>query len=139
LEIKKVINPFANQQEKKIHWGTAFSMWEISRHKVVGIPVLDLFLKHVKDNNLKLLIQNGIDLLAMPHVEKIQNFMKEHDLTYPALPPRDSFDDQQISRAIIEILRLSLLHENYAYMSTTKESERNLIWNIIKDDRIKTR
>lgn len=135
MDIKDVINTITGQSEEKIHWGSAYSLWEVCRHKVIGLPVLDMLLSHVQDSELKVLIEAGIEMNAIPHVEKLQKFMKDHDLTYPPLPSRNAIDDQQIGRAIKEILRLSLNHEIHAFMSTTRDNERDLFWDIMSDDR----
>jgi hypothetical protein len=138
MNIKDIVNSFneiTGHEVDDLHWGSAYSLWEVCRHKVIGIPVLDLFIDHVDDSELKRLIQEGIELNAIPHVEKLQRFLKDHDLTYPPLPARRAIDDQQIGRAIKEILRLSLNHEMHAFMSTTRDNERDLFWNMMDDDK----
>lgn len=138
MKMKDVVNTISaitGQTEEQVHWGSAYSLWEVSRFKVTGLPVLDLFIDHVKDQDLKRLIQAGIEMDAIPHIEEIQQFMKQHNLTYPPLPARKAIDDQQIARAMLEILRLGLTHEVHAFMSTTRDNERDLFWNILTDDR----
>lgn len=135
MDIKNVINAITSPDEEKIHWGSAYSLWEVCRHKVIGLPILDLLLKEVQDPQLKLAIEMGIESNVIPHIEKIQKFMKEHNLAYPPTPPRGSIDDEQIGRAIKEILRLGLNHEIHAFMSTSRNNERDLFWSILSDDR----
>ena len=135
MSIKGVINTFSGQNEEKIHWGSAYSLWEVCRNKVIGLPVLELLLSNVKDSELKLLIKAGIEMNAVPAIEKIQEFLKDHKLTYPPMPPRNAIDDEQIGRAITEILRLSLTHEIHALMSTSRNGERDLFWNMMSEDK----
>lgn len=138
MDIRSVVNAIsavADLPEEKIHWGSAYSAWEVCRHKVIGIPVLDLLVSQVRDPELKRLIQEGTELNAIPHAKELQNFLHEHDLTYPPLPARNAIDDEQIARALKEIIRLALNHEVHAFMSTTRDSERDLFWSILSDDR----
>jgi hypothetical protein len=135
MNLKNVINTVTGEETEKIHWGSAYSLWEVCRHKVIGLPVLDLLLSNTQDSELKLLIKEGIEKNAIPHIEELQKFMKKHDLTYPPLPTRNSIDDQQIGKAIKEIIRLALNHEIHALMSTSRASERDLFWDILYDDR----
>jgi hypothetical protein len=135
MDIKDVINTFTNQPDEKIHWGSAYSLWEVCRHKVIGLPVLELLLSYVQDPELKILLKAGIELNAIPHIEKLQKFMKEHSLTYPPFQARNAIDDEQIGRALIEILRHSLNHEIHAFMSITRDNERDLFWGILSEDK----
>lgn len=134
MDLKGVTNMFSSPDNKKIHWGSAYSLWEVCRYKVIGIPVLDVFLNNVQDEELKHLLQLGINTMVIPHVEKIQKFLKERGLTYPPLPERCSLSDQEIARAIKEIIRLGLTHDMHAFMSTSRNDERNLLKNIMIDD-----
>lgn len=129
-----LMNKFSNQSHK-IHWGGASALWDITRHKIIGIPVLDLLHETAQDSDLKKLIRSGTDMVAIPHIKELQEFLEKEQLAYPPMPSRHNIDDAQIGLAIAEILRLSLVLDNIAFMSVTRDGLRKLVWDIIEEDK----
>ncbi|MFZ5966102.1 MAG: DUF3231 family protein [Bacillota bacterium] len=118
-----------------IHWGGAAGLWDICRHKAIGVPVLESLYRSAEDNELKNLIKSGIDMTAMPHIQKLQDFLAKEQLAAPPIPPRNKMDDQHIGLAIAEILRLSLVLDNIVFMSVTRSDLRKLVWDIMEEDK----
>lgn len=118
-----------------LHWGGSSGLWDICRHKIIGIPVLDILHDLCEDPELKRFIKTGTEMQAVPHVEKIQEFLKKEELAYPSMPQRKKITDQQIGLAIMEILRLSLVLDNIAFMDATRGDLRKFIWDITEDDK----
>ncbi len=124
-----------SERPKGMHWGSALALWDICRNKVIGVPVLDMFAGLAKDPELKEFISNGIERVAMPNIERIQEMMKKEGLTYPPMPQRKTLGDQQIAMAIREILRLAIDLDYRGFMETTRKDVRNLLWDVITDDK----
>lgn len=130
----KITDIFTDKPHK-LHWGGTSALWDICRHKIIGVPVLDLFYDLAEDEDLKRLIKVGTEMRAIPHIEKIQNYMQKEELAYPGMPERKKLNDQQIGMALMEILRLSLILDNISFMGATREDLRKFIWNITEDDK----
>jgi len=131
LNLKDML--LSNQHD--LHWGGAFGLWDICRHKIIGLPVLDLFYDLVKDPDLKNLIKAGTERLAIPHIERIEEFLKKEELAFPPMPQRKKLEDQQIGLALMEIMRLSLILDNISFMNITREDLRKFIWDITVEDK----
>ncbi|WP_432665855.1 DUF3231 family protein [Wukongibacter baidiensis] len=119
----------------KPHWGGASGLWAMCRHKIIGLPVLELLYDMADDPDLKRFIKAGIEMQAIPHIEKIQSAMQKENLATPPMPQRKKLDNQQIALALMEILRLSLIHDTMTFMDVTREDLRKFTWDITLEDR----
>jgi hypothetical protein len=107
----------------------------ICRNKVIGLPVLEMLYNEADDSDLRNIIKTGIEKIAVPHIERIQDFLKKQGLSYPSMPDRGRLDNQKIALAIMEILRLVLALEHYGFSAVTREDACELVWDIHKDDK----
>lgn len=130
----KITDMFTPDRHKP-HWGGASGLWDICRHKIIGIPILEMLYDMADDEDLKRLIKAGIDREAIPHIEKIQDKLERENLASPSMPQRKKLDNQQIALAIMEILRLSLVLDTIAFMDVTREDLREFVWDITVEDR----
>jgi len=119
----------------KPHWGGASGLWDMCRHKVIGLPILELLHDMADDPDLKRFIKSGIELQAIPHIEKIQATLIKEELAAPPMVQRKKLHDQQIGLALMEILRLSLILDTMTFMDVTREDLRKFVWDITVDDR----
>lgn len=129
------ITDLLQNQPHKLHWGGGFGLWDICRHKAIGLPVLNILHERANDPQLKALIKLGIDNIAIPHVNEIQEYMQKEELAYPPLLQLKQMNDEQIALAIMEILRLSLMLDSIAFMNVTRKDLRKFIWKITEDDK----
>ena len=129
------ITDMFSQDYHKPHWGGASGLWDMCRHKVIGLPILDLLYEMADDAELKSFIKMGIDMQAVPHINKIQEFMEKEDLASPPMPQRNKLSNKQIGLALMEILRLSLILETITFMDVTRPDLRKFVWDITVDDR----
>lgn len=129
------IGDLLNPKPHNLHWGGGFGLWDICRHKAIGLPVLNILYKEASDTELKALIKAGIDHVAIPHINKIQDFLQKEELAYPPQLQLNEMNDQQIALAIMEILRLSLMLDSIAFMNVTRKDLRKFIWEITEDDK----
>lgn len=139
---------FTNHQPKdKMNWGEALGLWNIGRFKVVGATISEIFLAQAKDVDLKNSLNLGIEMLIIPHIEKIQNFMHKEGLEVPSVPPRKNLDiigkqmepntyiqDDEIANNIREIYKFGLSLDMRGLSESSRDDVRELIWGILSDD-----
>lgn len=139
---------FTNHQPKdKMNWGEALGLWDIGRFKVIGITISDIFLAQAKDVDLKNSLNLGIEMLIIPHIEKIQSFMHKEGLEVPAVPPRKNLDiigkqtepntyiqDDEIANTIREIYKFGLSLDMRGLSESSRDDVREFIWGILSDD-----
>lgn len=119
----------------KPHWGGASGLWDMCRHKIIGLPILELLYDIADDDDLKTFIKAGIEMQAVPHIEKIQDMLQKEELASPPMPQRKKLNDKEIGLALMEILRLSLILETVAFMDVTRPDLRKFVWDITVEDR----
>jgi len=145
MNIKEIIT--GGQQTEKINWGEALGLWNVARFKIIGLTISEIFLAQAKDAELKKLLNKGIEILIVPHIEKIQKMLHAEGLEVPAVPPRKNLDvvgkqiepntymeDDEIASTLHEIYRLGLPMESNALIGATRDDVRNLIWEILTED-----
>lgn len=133
---------------KKLTWGEATVLWNLCRYKVVGLPLLDMFIYMVKDLELKLIIEYGINNNLLPHTRKIQDFFQKEGLTAPSVQPRKNLQnslghiepnvliiDELIARSMREMLRFGVELSARGLHEVTRNDVQELIWHILTDDR----
>jgi|GEM_PF-6779460 len=117
-----------------LNWNSASALWNVAHYKIVGLPMMDFYLDKAEDASLKAMLSYGIDKVLIPHVERIQNMLKEKGLETPSFYQRGKIDDHQISRCVREIVKHGLLNEMTALSNVSDNNVRNLLSDIIKDD-----
>ena len=135
------------QPKGKLNWGETNSLWEIGRYKIIGLTIMEIFLAQAKDIDLKNSLHAGVELLIVPHLEKIQKFMNAEGLEVPAVPPRKNLDiigkqiepnsyitDGQIANDVREIFKYGLELDMRAVTNAIREDVRDLSWDILTDD-----
>jgi len=142
-------NLFTNEdQKKKMNWGEAAGLWDITRYKLAGMGLIEIFLQQAQDPELKQSLNLGVEMVIIPHVERIQKFINSEELEVPAIPPRQNLDkrktepntlinDNEIAQIIRENIRYGLLLDIRAFAYSFRHDVRNLINDILNDD-IKT-
>jgi len=138
---------FAGTPTDKIHWGSASGLWDIARFKITGLTITEIFLAQAKDQDLKDSLSGGVEMLIVPHIEKIQKFLHQYGLEVPTVPQRKNLDivgkqiepntyiqDDEIANSIREIYRFGLELDMRGLMSSTRDDVRSLIWDILTDD-----
>lgn len=125
---------FSNTLHKP-HWGGAFGIWDICRHKIIGLPILEMLYDMADDPDLREFIEAGIEMQVVPHIKKLQETMQKENLAAPPMPQRKKLDNQQVALALMEIMRLSLIHDTMTFMDITREDLRKFVWDITLDDR----
>ncbi|MCL6612273.1 MAG: DUF3231 family protein [Peptococcaceae bacterium] len=144
MDIKSL---FKNTPTDKLHWGEALGLWDIARYKVMGLTILEIFLAQAKDRDLKHSLSDGVEMLIIPHIEKIQKFLHQYGLESPTVPQRKNLDvvgkkiepntfieDDEIANDIREIFRFGLELDMKGLTSSTRDDVRSLIWEILNDD-----
>ncbi|MFZ5633951.1 MAG: DUF3231 family protein [Bacillota bacterium] len=139
-------NIFKGQQEK-MHWGEALGLWDICHFKVLGLTISEIFIAQAKDEDLKKSLSTGVEMLIIPHIEKIQKFMHKEGTKAPTVPSRKNLDiigkraepnsyieDDEIANSIREIYKFGLELGMRALTSSTREDIQELIWDILSDD-----
>ena len=136
-----------NRQPEKMHWGEAISLWDIVRFKVLGLTITEIFLAQAKDSDLIKSLNQGVELLIVPHIEKIQKFLHAEGLEVPTVPQRKNLDvvgkkiepntlieDDEIANSIREMYRFGLTLNMRGMSDSTRDDVRRLIWQILSED-----
>jgi hypothetical protein len=145
MSLKEVL--FSDQRKEKLNWGDALGLWDIANFKVIGMTQIEFFLAQVKDADLKNALEHGIEMIIVPHIEKIQGALHSEGAEAPSVPQRKNLDiigkkiepntyiqDDEIANSLREILRLGLNLDMKALTDATREDVRRLVWEILSDD-----
>lgn len=135
------------RSREKINWGEALGLWDIVRFKIIGLTITEVFLAQAKDVDLKKSLNLGVEMLIIPHIEKIQKFMHNEGLEVPTVPQRKNLDivgkqmepntyiqDDEIANSIREIYKFGLSLDMKGLTESTRDDIRSLIWDILSDD-----
>ncbi|MCG8400678.1 MAG: DUF3231 family protein [Firmicutes bacterium] len=142
------LNDFlSDRQSDKMHWGEAISLWNIARFKILGLTISEIFLAQAKDRDLIKSLNQGVELLIVPHIEKIQKLMHVEGLEVPTVPQRKNLDvvgkniepntliqDDEIANNIREVYRFGLTLGMRGVTDSTRDDVRELIWQILSED-----
>lgn len=83
-----LMNLLAKDEPTKVEWVEGGILWDVCNYKIQGIPLAEEWLAQAEDKDLKTTINKGIESLIIPHIEKIQNFLKKEGLEAPQMPNR---------------------------------------------------
>ena len=135
------------QPKDKMNWGEALSLWNIGRFKIIGLTVTEFFLAQAKDVELKKSLELGVEMLIIPHIEKIQGFMHKEGLEVPAVPQRKNLDiignndepntyiqDDEIANTVKDVYKFGLSLDMNGLSESTRDDVREIIWEILSDD-----
>lgn len=139
-----------NQSADNMHMGDVLSLFDVARNKVIGMATLAIYYRQAKDNELKDLIKNAVDMTTGNHIKKIQKLLKSSGFAFPYEPdmekkfdeslsfniPSTIIDDEEIAISLREIVRLTLSLESEALRNSTDEETRKLMKEIYTDDNL---
>ena len=138
---------FTGQMSNKMNWGEAIGLWDIARFKITGLTISEIFIAQANDTELKDSLNTGIEMLIIPHIEKIQRFMHKEGLQVPSVPQRKNLDiigkkiepntiieDDEIANNIREIYRFGLSLDLRGLAGSMRDDVRKLIHSILNDD-----
>jgi hypothetical protein len=111
------------------------------------MTMTEIFLAQAKDGELKKSLNMGLEMLIVPHIERIQKFMHSQGLNAPSVPPRKNLDivgkkiepnslieDDEIANNIREVYRRGLALDMQALVSSIRDDVREVIWDILQED-----
>ena len=137
----------AQQPKEKMNWGEAIGLWDIARFKITGLTIMEIFLAQAKDIDLKNSLNLGVEMLVIPHIEKIQKLLNKEGLEAPAVPQRKNLDvvgkqiepntliqDDEIANDIREIYKYGLVLDMRGLSESLRDDVREIIWEILSDD-----
>lgn len=144
MDLKKI---FSEQMTEKIDWGGALALWDICRFKVIGMTISEIFIAQAKDIDLKNSLNTGVEMLIIPHIEKIQKYLHKEGLEVPSVPQRKNLDvvgkqiepntllqDDEIANTIREIYRYGLVLDMRGITFSLNDDVRELIGDILNYD-----
>lgn len=147
MDLVKLTTIFSSQPPDKLNWGEALGLWNICNFKIIGMTMIEFFLAQAKDQELKKSLNLGIELLIVPHIEKIQQYLHKEGLEVPTVPQRKNLDiigkntepnsfieDDEIANSLKEIYRLGLSLEMQSLTFAISDDVSQLIWDIINAD-----
>ncbi len=147
MDLVKLTTIFSSQPPDKLNWGEALGLWNICNFKIIGMTMIEFFLAQAKDQELKKSLNLGIELLIVPHIEKIQQYLHKEGLGVPSVPQRKNLDiigkntepnsfieDDEIANSLKEIYRLGLSLEMQSLSFAVSDDVSQLIWDIINAD-----
>jgi len=147
LDLVKLTTIFSSQPPDKLNWGEALGLWNICNFKIIGMTMIEFFLAQAKDQELKKSLNLGIELIIVPHIEKIQQYLHKEGLEVPTVPQRKNLDiigkntepnsfieDDEIANSLKEIYRLGLSLDMQSLTFAVSDDVSQLIWDIINAD-----
>lgn len=146
MDLTQIANLFP-KQKKPLDWGEANALFSVARNKLIGLSTLEVFLDQAEDNELKLLLDSGIKMLAVPNIKRIFKLLQSEGLEVPSMPGRTSLEtigkntgkekfllDSEIAVSVKEILRL-VLYLNLRGMEVSyRDDILDLFWSIFQAD-----
>lgn len=147
MNLNDLSNLFPGRPPNKLNWGEALGLWSTCNFKVIGLTMLEIFMAQAKDTELKKSLNAGLELLIVPHIEKIQQFLHKEGLEVPAVPQRKNLDivgkeiepntlieDDEIANTLKEIFRLGLTLDMQALSYAVRDDVSKILWDITNDD-----
>ena len=147
MDLVKLTTIFSSQPPDKLNWGEALGLWNICNFKIIGMTMIEFFLAQAKDQELKKSLNLGIELIIVPHIEKIQQYLHKEGLEVPTVPQRKNLDiigkntepnsfieDDEIANSLKEIYRLGLSLDMQSLTFAVSDDVSQLIWDIINAD-----
>lgn len=133
--------------EYSLSMGGALGLWDIAANKIARFPIYVIFSKQVKDKDLQKFINTTMNTIQK-EIAKIQKVFKEKGFDYPSEPNWERklkdespfvisaaiLNDEEISNALIEIIRGILGLETEALRNSTDPEVRDLIYELLKGD-----
>lgn len=132
---------------ERLEIGEAAALWYAARTKLIGLSVLEIFLSQAQDLQLKALIQYGMEEVAIPHIEKIQNLLHKEGVEVPSVHQRTNLNllgkdtgshvfikDDEIAISVREILRLALMNEYKGMVDATRDDIMDLFLEMYLND-----
>lgn len=125
--------------------GGALGLWDITRNKIVTLPIYIIYSKQAKDKDLLKLINERINTVRK-QIDRLQQLFKEHDFEAPTEPNwekklnNDTFilsgsilDDEEIAMGLKEHIRSVIGLETEALRNSTIPEVRNLVFSLLKE------
>lgn len=147
MSITEIISAKLVKPKEKLNWGDTLGLWDIAKFKIIGLTQIEFFLAQVKDADLKVELELGVERIIVPHIEEIQRLLHSEGLEVPAVPQRKNLDvigkniepnsfiqDDEIANSSREIYRLGLNLDMKSLTDATNQDVRDLIWMILTDD-----
>lgn len=141
------LSDFIPGKKEKLTWAGATVLWDISRFKAVGIPIMDVFYAQAKDLELKAVLKAGIESQTIPQIEKLKELFKNEGLPEPlgyerkdklniwqSLEPNAFISDIEIARLMHEVLRYGLELISRGIAGSYRTDTRHLLWDIFQKD-----
>lgn len=138
---------FAGQDQGKMNWGEANGLWSVANFKIIGVNIMEIFIAQAVDADLKKALNYGVEILIIPHIEKIQKFMHKEGLQAPTISQRPNLDiigkkiepntfvkDPEIAKCTRETFRRGLSLDMRGYTDSSRDDVRSLFWDILNDD-----
>lgn len=133
--------------ENSLSMGGALGLWDIAANKIARFPLYVIFLKQAGDKDLQNSLSSTISSVQR-QIAAIQKLFKEKGFKYPMAENLDRklkdkspfvvssliLNDEEISNAEKEIVRGILGLETEALRNATVPEERDLIYEMLKDD-----
>lgn len=131
-----------NDQDQSIHAGEAYALWTQLVARYDTIELIDIFLNLVKDNELKLLFENGLSKVILPQVDRLEKVMKSYQVPMPPRPPKGTAfsvnmevaRDQGIYRIIVSLSQTALSIHTKAINICTNPSLRNMFTDFLDEE-----
>lgn len=136
-----------HKQKQPLDWGEANALWAVARNKLIGLSTLEVYLDQVEDKELKLLIDLGINKLALPNIQRIFTMLQEDGLKVPSMPGRTYPQptgkntskvkfllDSEIAVSLKEILRLAAYLNLRGIEVSYRDDVLDLFWSVFQAD-----
>lgn len=88
MSLKEVL--FSDQRKEKLNWGDALGLWDIANFKVIGMTQIEFF-STSKRCWFKNALEHGIEMIIVPHIEKIQGALHSEGAEAPSVPQRKTW------------------------------------------------
>lgn len=144
--ILKKLLPFAKGDDKPLHAGEIYYLWEGLTSGIKAVELAETYLMNTEDIEIKTMLQGFIKGLYLIRIQRLQNILKEEGFTVPPRPASKTLQGkpgvgQEVKLSDDEVL-LNLVNwgqallqlDSRAMTTCTRESVRKVFTDLIFDE-----
>ncbi|OAT81279.1 DUF3231 family protein [Desulfotomaculum copahuensis] len=138
--LEKIIT--RKDDQSSLDAGEAHQLWAVLRLRYDTVELIDLFLNHAGDSDLKVLLQRGLNKVVMPQINKLEESMNHYKIPLPARPPKsintptnqEVIRDEMIFRVTLAGSQTALHVHIKTILIATNDALRNMFMGFMTDE-----
>ena len=144
--LAKVVQIAQPKDNKPLHAGEIFYLWDGLTAGLENITVLETYLMSTEDNELMIILKGQIQVIMLNRVQKLENILKQEGFSVPPRPaPKTAqgkpgagqdvkLSDDEIISNLLTWGGVVLKHDAEAVGACTRETVRKVFTDLLFDD-----